>query len=64
MTTEKPTLWRRQQELCSTKMHIDTSCLEIGTTTFDNATGASTIDDAGYLDGITSRLMNINELQG
>jgi hypothetical protein len=31
MTSEKPSLWRRQQELCSAKMRIDTSCLEIGT---------------------------------
>ena len=33
----KPSLWRRQHELRSAKMHIDTSCLQIGTTAFDNA---------------------------
>ena len=31
---EKPTLWRRQQEIRSAKAGIDTSCLEIGTTAF------------------------------
>ena len=45
MTSEKPSLWRLQQELRSAKMHIDTSCLEIGTTAFDNAATASAIDD-------------------
>lgn len=45
MTSEKPSLWRRQQGLRAVKMHVDTSCLEIGTTAFDNAVSASTIDD-------------------
>jgi hypothetical protein len=31
---EKPSLWRRQQEIRSAKAGIDTSCLEIGTTAF------------------------------
>ena len=34
MTFEKPSLWRRQQEIRSAKAGIDTSCLEIGTTAF------------------------------
>src|SRR5216684_7632873 len=34
MTFEKHPLWRRQQELRLAKVHIDTSCLEIGTMAF------------------------------
>ena len=41
----KPDLWRRQHELRSAKMHIDTSYLGIGITAFDNPASPSTIED-------------------